>query len=68
MKGIISIVIKIVAMGSVLYAIVNIINASKMPESAGLGAFAKQGAGLIYFGLGVVLYFLHYVLKKKGVL
>jgi hypothetical protein len=39
-----------------------------MPISSGLGAFAKQGEGVVYIVIGLLILLIKYILKRKDVI
>lgn len=39
-----------------------------MPECAGLGALAKEGSGVGYIGIGIVILLILSFLKKKSII
>jgi hypothetical protein len=51
-----------------LYGVKEILISLTMAESSGLGALAKQGTGLIYISIGLIIFLLIYLLKKKSVI
>lgn len=68
MKKVISITITLIIVFFLFYGGYCITISQKMPISSGLGAFAKQGEGVVYIVIGLLILLIKYILKRKDVI
>ena len=68
MKSITTTLSLILGFSSLICTVLNLISASRMPECAGLGALAKEGSGVGYIGIGIVILLILSFLKKKSII
>ena len=67
-KKIVSIVFYLSSAYFFIHGVISIYQGSQMPESSGLGGWAKTGGGMILIGIGLIVLLVHFILKRTSIL